>query len=75
MKTTGYFQNSVMARRPYLKQEWLEYVINHPVRTQIQDNGRIRYWAFIKEIGKYLRVITEPDKQTIHNAFPDRRFE
>ena len=74
MKTTNYFKNSVMIRRPYLKKEWLEYVIKNPVRVEIQDNGRIRYWAFVKELGKYLRVITEADKETIHNAFPDRRF-
>jgi len=30
----------------------------------------------IKELkGRFLRVITLEDKCTIHNAFPDRRFE
>jgi len=54
--------------------EWLEHVLNNPERIQIQDNGRIRHWAFIPELGKYLRVITEPDGETVHNAFLDRRF-
>jgi len=31
--------------------------------------------AFISEAGKYLRVVTEPDGQTVHNAFLDRRFK
>ncbi|MBF0100840.1 MAG: hypothetical protein HQK77_08035 [Desulfobacterales bacterium] len=74
MKTTDYFINSVMIRRPYLKEEWLEYVLNNPIHREFQDNGRIRFWAFIEELGKYLRVVTESDGKTIHNAFPDRRF-
>lgn len=74
MKTTSYFMNSVMSRRPYLRIEWIEYVINNPIATEIQENGRIRRWAFILEIGKYLRVVTEPDGETIHSVFPDRGF-
>lgn len=75
MKTTNYFQTSVIKRRPYLKEEWIEYVLQNPIRTEIQANGRIRLWAYITELGKYLRVVTEPDGETIHNAFPDRGFE
>lgn len=63
-----------MPRRPYLKAEWLEFAINSPVQKETQANGRIRYWAFIPELGKFLRVVTEPDGETIHNAFPDRGF-
>jgi hypothetical protein len=75
MKTTKYFETSVMMRRPYLKTEWIELVLSDPLRTQIQDNGRVRRWGFIAEAGKYLRVITEPDGETVHNAFFDRRFK
>jgi hypothetical protein len=74
MKTTEYFETSVMTRRPYLKTEWIELVLSDPIRTQIQANGRVRRWAFIAEGGKYLRVVTEPDGETVHNAFFDRRF-
>jgi hypothetical protein len=49
--------------------------MTHPAKTVVQANGRIRKWAYIDELGKYLRVITEPDGQTVHNAFPDRRFK
>ena len=63
-----------MARRPYLKTEWLTYALKNPIREEVQLNGRIRRWAFITEIGKYLRVVTEPDGETVHNAFPDRKF-
>jgi hypothetical protein len=75
MKTTKYFDTSVIIRRPYLKTEWIELVLSDPLRTQIQDNGRVRRWGFIAEAGKYLRVITEPDGETVHNAFFDRRFK
>ncbi len=74
MKATTYFTTSVMARRPYLKAEWIESVIRSPIRTEVQANGRLRYWAFIPELGKYLRVVTESDGETVHNAFPDRGF-
>lgn len=74
MKTTNYFTTSVMARRPYLKEEWIEYALSNPPRTEVQSNGRIRRRALIPEIGKYLRVVSEPDGETVHNAFLDRRF-
>lgn len=74
MKATNYFTTSVMARRPYLKETWIEYVLRNPIRTEVQANGRIRRWAFIPELGKYLRVVTEPDGETVHNAFLDRGF-
>lgn len=64
-----------MIRRPYLKMEWVEYVLTNPIRIEVQPNGRIRRWAFISEASKYLRVITESDGQTVHNAFFDRRFK
>jgi len=74
MKTTHYFDASVMVRRPYLRTEWIELALSHPIRVEIQDNGRIRRWVWIEETGKYLRVVTEPGGETVHNAFFDRRF-
>ena len=75
MKTTDYFATSVTARRPDIKTEWIEYVLSHPIRKVVQPNGRIRRWALIEVAGKYLRVVTEPDGETVHNAFFDRRFK
>ena len=74
MKTTPYFSTNVMARRPYLRQEWIESVLTNPLRTEVQANGRIRRWALIADVGKYLRVVTVADGETVHNAFFDRRF-
>jgi hypothetical protein len=31
-------------------------------------------WIFVPEIGKYLRVVTLADGETVLNAFPDRGF-
>ena len=75
MKTTMYFRTSVMSRRPYLRTEWIEHVLKNPVRTERQPNRRIRHWGYIAEMKKYLRVVTESDGETVHNAFFDRRFE
>ena len=69
MKTTDYFKTGVMIRRPYLKMEWIERVLTNPIHKEVQTNGRIRYWALISEVSKYLRVITEPDGETVHIAF------
>ncbi len=74
LKTTRYFRESVLVRRPYLRMEWIERVLRHPIRREVQANGRIRYWGYIEEAGKYLRVVVEPDGETVHNAFFDRRF-
>jgi hypothetical protein len=74
MKTTRYFSTSVMIRRPYLRREWIESVLANSLRIEVQANGRIRRWALIPEVGKYLRVVTEADGETVHNAFFDRRF-
>jgi hypothetical protein len=74
MKTTDYFRDSVLARRPYLEMDWIEAVVRNPVRTEVQPNGRIRHWAYIEDLGKYLRVVVESDGETVHNAFPDRGF-
>ena len=63
-----------MIRRPYLKEEWIQYVIDNPVKMEIQANGRYRFWGYIAILGKYLHVVVEPDGETVHNAFPERGF-
>ena len=57
-----------------LRKEWIEFVINSPIKVETQSDGRIRKWAKIPEIGKYLRVILLSDGLTVHNAFFDRSF-
>ncbi len=40
----------------------------------MQKNGRICNWGYIEGIGKYLRVVTLEDGETVHNAMPDRNY-
>ena len=74
MKTTRYFEEQVLRKRPYLRREWCERALREAVHRETQPDGRIRYWIFIPELDKYLRVVTLADGETVHNAFPDRDF-
>ena len=74
-KFTAYFENEVLRKRSYLKKEWCIRVLESPVKVEKQEYNRYRFWARIDELdGRFLRAITLEDKTTIHNAFPDRRF-
>ena len=76
MKTTRYFEEQVLRKRPYIKRSWCEEVLKNYIRKENQvEEGRIRYWAYIPELGKHLRVVTLEDGETVHNAFPDRSFK
>jgi hypothetical protein len=76
MKFTKYFEAMrSRADRAAIKLEWIQRVVEHPVREVVQKDGRIRRWAPISEMeGKHLRVVLLPDGETLHNAFFDRRF-
>jgi len=75
VKTTRYYEEQVIRKRPYLQREWIESVVESPARSEVQPDGRIRYWGYIPALGRWLRVVTLEDGETIHNAFPDRDFE
>ncbi len=76
MKTTQYFQ--AMRDRPdraIIRDDWVQYVIDNPVKEVKQQDGRIRRWAAIADgDDRYLRVILLSDGETVHNAFFDRSF-
>jgi hypothetical protein len=61
--------------RVNIKDEWILKTINNPIKTEVQSDKRIRKWSYIKEVGKYLRVILLEDGETVHNAFFDRSFK
>ena len=76
MKTTQYFE--YVKKRPDragIKEDWIRFVIENPERTETQSDGRIRKWAKIIEVKRYLRVILSEDGETVHNAFFDRSFK
>ena len=76
MKYTEYFlYTKKRPDRSCIKEEWIQEAIKNPLKTEIQSDGRIRKWFYIKEVDKYLRIILLPDGITVHNAFFDRRFQ
>lgn len=78
MKTTRYFEEQVLRKRPYILSEWCESALASPVRREVQADGRIRLWARVTRAGearpRFLRVVTLKDGETVHNAFFDRNF-
>ena len=76
MKFPNYFKHTRQRKdRKDIKLEWIKYVFEHPEKEEIQKDGRIRRWAKIDEINKYLRIVILEDKDTIHNAFFDRSYK
>jgi hypothetical protein len=53
-------------------------VLANPVRSEVQEAGRIRHWGEVtlpgEESRRILRVVTLEDGVTLHNAFLDRGF-
>ncbi len=76
VKFTRYFE--AMRQRPdraMIELQWIQWVIDNPVKELIQQDGRIRRWAPISEMaGRCLRVVLLADGETVHNAFFDRSF-
>ena len=77
MKFTKYFD--FIRQRPdraIIRDEWIERVVNNPVKETVQKDGRIRRWAPIEEMGsRFLRVVLLPDRETVHNVFFDWRVK
>ena len=78
MKTTRYFEEQVLRKRPYIDRQWCTEVIAHPIKRDVQPDGRVRFWGRIMQPGdvtpRFLRVVTLDDGETVHNAFFDRGF-
>ena len=75
MKTTRYFEDVVLLKRPYIRREWCEAILASPLRRERQPDGRVRFWGRVPEFGsRIFRVVTLEDEETVHNAFPDRGF-
>ena len=73
---TEYFENKVLAKRPYLTKELWIQVVEAPIRVERQETNRFRFWRAVPDLeGRFVRVITLEDQVTIHNAFLDRRFK
>ena len=62
METTWYYENVARRRHPEVKDEWVERVLANPQHTQVQPDGRIRYYGYIIEAEKWIRVIVDDGK-------------
>jgi len=78
LKTTRYFEEQVLRKRPYIRRDWCRDALAAPVRREIQLDGRIRFWGQVSLAGetrpRFLRLVTLADGETVHNAFFDRNF-
>ena len=77
VKTTKYFDSRFRKPdRAAIKTEWIQSVIDAPEAEVTQSDGRIRIWRKVPEANnRYLRVVMLEDRETVHNAFFDRRFK
>ena len=68
MKFTRYFlQIRNRSDRVLISEEWIQNIIDNPIKEVIQSDGRIRRWAAIDDMdGRYLRVILLADGETVH---------
>ena len=78
MKTTRYFEEQVLRKRPYIDRIWCLEVLRNPLRREVQQDGRLRFWGEVQPVGemapRVLRVVTLEDGETVHNAFFDRNY-
>jgi len=79
MKTTRYFDEQVLRKRPYLSLDMCLAVLQSPLNKVAQSDGRIRFFGEVSDtVGgqtRVLRVVTLADGETIHNAFFDRGYK
>jgi hypothetical protein len=78
VRSTRYFQEQVLRKRPYIVVEGCGAVLAAPLRRSVQADGRIRWWGHVIDPRdgqeRVLRVVTLEDGQTLHNAFFDRGY-
>lgn len=69
MDTSNYYERAKL-KHPEVSEAWVTRVLDNPNYTEIQPDGRIRYYGYIEEIDKWLRVIVDNDE--VLNRFLDR---
>jgi hypothetical protein len=71
---TWYFENVRPKKHPELTTDTIERVADNPTYEAVQEDGRLRRWAYVESLEHWIRVIIEPDGTTLHNAFIDSTF-
>ena len=75
MKFTKHFLEDVFPKRPYLTDELLDEIIRNAIKTEIQEDNKIKIWGLSSVHNKFVRVILLEDGETVHIAFFDRNFK
>ena len=78
MKTTWYFDNRVLPKRPEITLAICSTVLANPIHQEMQPNGRIRFWGEVVFAGettpRIVRVVLLDDGETVHTEFIDSGF-
>lgn len=75
METTDYFDNMQPIKHPEVSREVAFWVFENYTHEEVQQDGRYRRWAYVEELGHWVRVILLDDGVTVHNAFIDSGFK
>ena len=69
MKTTPYFREQVVRKRPYLAGMAFDSIFAAPLRRTLQPDGRIRWWGRLADPRdgreRVLRAVTLDDGETV----------
>lgn len=68
--TSEYYEREAKYKHPEIRDEWVARVLANPYHTETQADGRIRYYGYIPEVDKWIRVIVE--NGILINRFFDR---
>ena len=76
--TTWHVEHEVLRDRPYLDLDLCRRIIAAPIRSEVQRDGRVRFWGEVVLAGedraRIIRIVTLEGGETIHTAFIDRNF-
>jgi hypothetical protein len=75
MKFSDHFEFYTSKVRPYITKEICISIVQSPIKSEKQNNGRMRYWGWSEKYSKYIRVIVLEDNETILTAHFDRNFK
>lgn len=66
---TPYYRNIARFQHSEVDPTWIERTLIDPYAWEVQEDGRIRYWGPVPEVGNWLRVIV--DNGQLFNSFLD----
>ena len=74
MKTTAYFLEALERPAGGVSRFNSAKTWERAEYTEVQEDGRVRFWGYVPARDLYLRVVALPDRETLLNAFWDESF-